>query len=88
MYRIALTCAGLTDAEGTAAVADILEEFTHRPWHTDLECSWSSGLLSLRASNDYDPEGQALLDEFSDAIHACVNYSGSIRLEVASITSF
>src|SRR5947207_11096768 len=36
MYRVTLSCSGLTETEGAAAVEDIIEEFTHRPWHTNL----------------------------------------------------
>jgi hypothetical protein len=87
MFRIAVSCCGLTNAEGSASVNDILEEFAQRPWHTALECSWSSGVLTLKASNDFDSDGQALLDEFGDAIHACTRYSAPIRLQVVSVVA-
>jgi hypothetical protein len=85
MFRIAVRCSGLSEAEGTAAVPDILEEFSHRPWHRDLECGWTSGMLTLTASNDFDSNGQALLDEFGDAILACIHCSGPIRVDVVSV---
>jgi hypothetical protein len=87
MYRVTLTCSGLSEAEGTAAVADILEEFSHRPWHGDATCEWKDRLLRLSATNDFDEDGTALLDEFGDAIHACVNYTGEISLEVESVAN-
>lgn len=85
MLRIAVQCSGLSEAEGAAAVPGILEEFSHRPWHTDVECSWASGTLTLTASNDFDSNGQALLDEFGDAILACIHCSGPIRVDVVSV---
>ena len=85
MYRVTLTCSGLTDQEGSNAVAAILEEFKHRPWHSDPKCEWTAGLLRFSATNDYDNDGAALLDEFGDAIHACINYQGGISLTVESV---
>ena len=85
MFRIAVTCSGLTEAEGSGVVADVFEEFGHRPWHAEVECSWSAGMLSLSASNDYDRTGLALFDEFSDAILACVSPEGPIRCKVVSV---
>jgi hypothetical protein len=87
MYRVTLVCSGLTDNEGTAAVAGLLEEFSHRPWQANPKCEWKDGLLRLSATNDFDKDGAALLDEFGDAIHACVNYNGKISLKVESVAS-
>src|SRR5439155_1050678 len=53
------------------AAADIAEEFTHRRWHENVECKWNGESLILTAENDFDAEGRALTDEFSDAIAAC-----------------
>ncbi len=85
MFRITVVCGGLTDAEGTGAVADVLEEFSRRPWHQQVECIWAEATLSLSASNDYDRTGQALLDEFGDAILACLSPAGAIRSKVAAV---
>ena len=85
MYRVTVVCGGLTEAEGSSAVAGILEEFTHRPWHSKVACEWRDGILLLSASNDYDQTGQALLDEFGDAIIACVSPVGSIRSKVEAV---
>ena len=85
-YRATLICKGLTDAEGAAAVDDILEEFRARPWHTDVSCAWLDGSLRLSASNDYDHDGMALLDEYWDAIHICINYTSAINVSVVEVT--
>ncbi len=85
MYHVTVACRGLTEAEGQGALGCVLEEFTHRPWHAAVQCEWSAGVLRLSAVNDYDTNGQALLDEFGDAIHACVSYSQEIRLVVESV---
>ncbi|MBW8470907.1 MAG: hypothetical protein K0M67_21765 [Thiobacillus sp.] len=75
----------MTESEGGGASLDILEEFSHRPWHTGAACEWKDGVLRFSAANDFDKNGMALLDEFGDAIHACINYSGNIHLEVESV---
>jgi len=86
VYRVTLVCSGLNEAEGAAAAADILEEFSHRPWQWDPRCEWKDGVLRMSATNDFDKDGNALLDEFSDAVHACVHYSGKISIRVESVT--
>lgn len=84
-YRVTVVCKGLDEVEGAAAVADVVEEFQFRPWHTDVSCTWADGELLLAATNDYDDDGMALYDEFWDAVHARVNYKGSINLSVVSV---
>jgi hypothetical protein len=81
-YRIVLACDGIPDDRGPQAAIDVAEEFTHRPWHENVHCKWSDSVLLLSAENDYDPKGLALMDEFSDALSACLaaNFGYSIRL--------
>lgn len=85
-YRITVACVGLTESEGSSAVQDILEEFGHRPWNMVISCTWSAGKLRLIVERDDDTNGQALLDEFWDAIHACVRYVNPIRVLVESVS--
>ena len=87
-YRITLSCSGAPVEVGPQAAIDITEEFTHRPWHENAECKWNGASLLLTAENDFDAEGLALMDEFSDAIAACIadGFNGSIRvLSIAKI---
>ena len=81
-YRIVLACEGVPDDQGPQAAVDIAEEFTHRHWHENVECKWNDGTLLLSAENDYDHQGLALMDEFSDAISACTTagFGYDIRL--------
>jgi hypothetical protein len=81
-YRITLACDGVSPYLGKTAAADITEEFTHRPWQQHVICTWDGKALILRAENDFDPEGLATMDEFSDAISACTpaDFGYSIRL--------
>jgi hypothetical protein len=85
MYRIILVCKGVPAHTGVAAARDITEEFTHRPWHKDVSCLWDGSELILQADNDFDSNGLALLDEFSDAISACIKDSFDGDLKVVSI---
>jgi hypothetical protein len=74
MFRVVLEC----DAErlpseiAEQAIIDIVEAFSHRPWHTNVRCTWDGHLIRLEAENDYDEKGLALSDEFSDALTASV----------------
>lgn len=77
-HRVFLTCAGLTEDEGRESPALILQEFTHRPWNENVRCRWDGTLVWLEAENDYDTIGAALLDEFQDAVVACVAIKGPI----------
>ena len=87
MYRIRLSCNGVPQHLGAAAADEITEEFTHRPWHQGVTCSWDGSCLLLQADNDYDSTGAALTDEFSDAIAACIadGLNGSINVEAVTV---
>jgi hypothetical protein len=87
-YRIVLSCDGVPVDMGAQAAAEIMKEFIHRPWHENVDCKWSGVSLLLTAENDFEAQGLALVDEFSDAIAACIpgGFNGDIRL--VSITKF
>ncbi len=81
-YRITLRCDGVPVDVGPRAATDITDEFTHRDWHENVECKWDGASLLLTAENDFDAQGLALIDEFSDAIAACIadGFDGDIRV--------
>jgi hypothetical protein len=87
MFRIVLTCHGVPKDVGAQAAADITDEFTHRPWQQNAVCRWDGERLTLQAENDFDASGDALADEFSDAIAACVApaFDGAIA-KIAVVT--
>ena len=85
-YHAILTCSGLTDIEGRSAPKEIEDEFQHRPWHQNVVARWDGTLLWLEADNDYDEDGRALLDEFWDAVIACVKVSGTIEFKIESVS--
>jgi hypothetical protein len=84
MYKARVSCSGLSHGEGAPAPDDILEEFMHRPWHKNVRCEWDGVSLWLEAENDYDANGMALLDEFSDAVMACISARDTLRFAVES----
>ena len=81
-YRVTLACSGVPANAGAKAAIDITEEFTHRTRHHNAHCQWDGSKLILQAENDFDSNGLALLDEFSDAISACVidGFNGDIAV--------
>jgi hypothetical protein len=81
-YRVTLACDGVPADAGAQAATDITDEFKQRPWHQNVTCEWDGRSLILEAENDFDARGLALMDEFSDAISACVreHFDGDIRV--------
>jgi hypothetical protein len=86
MYRVILACACVTPDAGPTAARDITEDFTHRPWHSNAKCEWDGSRLILQADNDFDSNGLALLDEFSDAISAYIREPIDGDIEIVSVT--
>jgi hypothetical protein len=82
MFRIVLACNDVPADPGADGAAAITEEFLSRPWHQNVVCSWDGQTLTLQADNDFDEKGLALMDEFSDAVSACVmgTFGYGIRL--------
>jgi ABC-type transporter Mla MlaB component len=85
MFRTTVVCSGLSEGEASEAIADMLSEFAMRPWQQDVKCEWRQGMLRLSAHNDVDSTGLALLDEFQDAVVACINFQEKIRFEIESV---
>ena len=74
---------------GSKRLSTIAEEFAHRPWHTNVRCMWDRPSLRLEAQNDYDNQGLAIRDEFSDALSACVAiYERVGEIRIVSISEF
>jgi hypothetical protein len=86
MYRIVLACKGVPAHAGVVGARDITEEFTHRPWHQNVSCKWDGSQLILQADNDFDSDGLALLDEFSDAISACIEELFDGGIDIVSVS--
>ena len=84
MYSVVLICEGVPVDSGQQLALDVAEEFRHRPHHRNVLCMWTDGILTLTADNDFDETGEALADEFSDAIAANLSGPfGPIRIKSA-----
>ena len=81
-YQLVIVCEGVTAASGERAAIDITDSFRKRPWHRSAECFWDGKCLILNAENDFDPDGRATIDEFSDEISANIagGFDGNIRV--------
>jgi len=89
MFRIVLSCEGIPMHAGPQAARDIANEFiNHRTWHKNVTCTWDerSRSLILQAESEFDNNGLALRDEFSDAITANVKDAGEGDIRVVSAT--
>ena len=87
MYEVRVQCVGAPAKSARAGIDDILDEFKHRPWHTNVQCHIDGQALVLTAVNDYDSDGLALLDEFSDAVVACLDLGeATVSFEVQSVS--
>lgn len=83
-FRITLSCSGVPAAAGSEAALDITKEFEeHHPWHKNVQCVWDGSRLVLTATNDYDSDGAALSDEFSDSLSAYIAepFDGDLKVE-------
>ena len=71
LYRVTIVCRGVAEHLAEIAASDIQMNFTmHRRHHQNVSCSFANGKLTLVAENDFDEDGIALQDEFSDCISA------------------
>ena len=86
MFKVVLSCSGVPAKEAAEAATEITAEFReHRPWHENVSCTWDGARLVLSAENDYDSDGSALMDEFSDCISAYVESGFDGQLKVESV---
>ena len=73
VFKITMRAGGVDPEVGVEAARDIEDEFRlHRPWHQSVSCTFANRTLTLTATNDFDDSGQALSDEFSDCLSACI----------------
>jgi hypothetical protein len=85
MFRVSVSCEGILPADWPGAIADVAEEFASRPWQKIADCRWDGSMLILVADNDYDDDGEALADEFSDAIAAYAPGTPMYEVRILSV---
>lgn len=83
-YRVVLCGIGIPSAAGKGGADCLTAGFRNRPWHSNAVCTWDGSVLTLVVENDVDRDGRASLDEFSDAISACMADPGNGDLRVVS----
>ena len=77
MFKITIRASGISPHIGATAAHWIESEFReHRQWHEQVSCTFSNGALTLVAFNDFDRDGRALSDEFSDCLCASIPLDG------------
>lgn len=77
MFKVTIRAGGISSDIGTQAAQGIEDEFSnHRQWHEHVTCSFTDGTLTLVALNDFDRDGRALSDEFSDCLCAFLPLDG------------
>ena len=83
MFIIKLICRGIPKELGPKVATNITEEFRYCSWHANAICRWREDALQLEATSEFDSEGRALAEEFSEAISACVAepFDGAILVE-------
>ena len=88
MFIIRMSCDGVPQSFGAQGSVCITEEFAQRTWHTSALCTWNGSSLVLEVENDFDENGSATQDEFSDLISGCIQpgFDGDITIE--SISAF
>jgi len=50
-----------------------------------VQCEWDGSQLILQAENDFDSDGLALLNEFSDAISAYIQDGFDGDIDIVSV---
>jgi hypothetical protein len=85
MYRIVLACEGVPANVGAVAARGITDEFAQRTSHENVTCVWDGSRLILQADKDFDSDGLALKDEFSDAISAYIKEAFDGDIETLSV---
>lgn len=82
MHRVTLVCDGVPSG-GPEAAAGITQDFeAHRKHFHNVQCRFFEGSLILVADSDFDEDGLALMDEFSDLISAFLPpFDGDIRVQ-------
>jgi hypothetical protein len=85
-YRIKLRCDGIPVDESEAGARCITSDFRmNRTWHQNAVCTWDGRSLHLTVENDFDKNGLATLDEFSDELSACLEDGGYGDLVIVSV---
>jgi hypothetical protein len=87
VFRVSVACEGIPPHVWPDALVDVESEFSKRTWHHIVRCNWEAGALILVVENDYDKDGAAVADEFSDAVAAYAPGTPGYRVRVLSVVT-
>jgi hypothetical protein len=87
VFRVSVACEGIPPDAWPDALVDVESEFSKRTWHHIVHCGWEGGALILVVDNDYDKDGAAVADEFSDAVAAYAPGTPGYRVRVLSVAT-
>ncbi len=85
MFRVTVKCERIPAATWPDAVEDVRTEFKERSWHSVVDVHWSGDTLFLTTVNNYDNDGEALADEFSDTVAAYAPGTPGYRVSLVSV---
>lgn len=85
MFRTTVYCEGIAPEQWPEALSDVRGEFVNRHWHNIIDIRWSGQTLLLTVDNDYDANGEAPADEFSDTIAACAPGTPEYSVRIVSV---
>jgi hypothetical protein len=87
MFRVSVACEGVPPNAWPDALADVESEFSKRTWDHIVLCGWEGSALILVVDNDYDKDGTAVADEFSDTVAAYAPGTPGYRVRVLSVVT-
>jgi hypothetical protein len=87
VFRVSVACEGIPPNVWPDALVDVESEFANRTWHRIVRCGWERDVLVLVVDNDYDNDGEALADEFSDTVAAYAPGTPGYRVRVLSVVT-
>ena len=87
VFRVSVACEGIPPNAWPDALVDVGSEFAKRTWHHIVHCGWEGGALILVVDNDYDKDGAAVADEFSDTVAAYAPGTSAYRVRVLSVVT-
>ena len=85
MFRVTVKFERIARDVWPKALEDVRTEFRDRPWHRIVDVRWAGNTLLVIAENDYDSDGEALANEFSDTVAAYAPGSPGYRVDVVSV---
>ena len=87
MFRVSVACEGIPPHGWPDALADVEGEFSKRTWHHIVHCGWEGSALILVVENNYDNDGAAVADEFSDTVAAYAPRTSEYQVRVLSVVT-